>query len=119
MKKRAERPDVSSGYDLWSETYDATSNPLVALDRRHTMVFFAPQPGEYILDAACGTGHYLAQISQAGARPIGLDFSRAMLRIARRRCVTTPLVYADLEAELPFPYEDFDAALCTLAGEHI
>lgn len=38
MKQRVERPGVCTGYDLWSETYDRTPNPLVALDRRHTML---------------------------------------------------------------------------------
>ncbi|HEV3204192.1 MAG TPA: methyltransferase domain-containing protein [Gemmataceae bacterium] len=119
MKKRVERPGVSKGYDLWSESYDQTPNPLVALDRRTTLDFLAPRPGEYILDAACGTGFYLNAIAQAGGRPIGLDFSRCMLRVARCRVPRVPLIYADLESELPFPREDFDAVLCALVGEHL
>ena len=119
MKKRVERPGVSVGYDLWSETYDRTPNPLVALDRRHTMRILDPKPEEYVLDAACGTGCYLDSIASLGGRPVGLDFSRSMLRVARRRCPKVPLVYAHLEDELPFPHEDFDAVLCSLVGEHL
>src|SRR6267143_3913913 len=36
-KRRTERLGVREGYDRWSETYDATPNPLVALDE--TVVF--------------------------------------------------------------------------------
>jgi hypothetical protein len=36
-KRRIERLGVREGYDRWSETYDATPNPLVALDE--TVVF--------------------------------------------------------------------------------
>src|SRR5262245_59563277 len=31
------RVSVQAGYDLWSETYDATPNPVVAMDARHTV----------------------------------------------------------------------------------
>jgi hypothetical protein len=30
--KKIGRPGVRDGYDRWAETYDATSNPLVALE---------------------------------------------------------------------------------------
>ena len=37
MSKRVERPGVRAGYDRRAETYDATPNPLVSLDRRYTL----------------------------------------------------------------------------------
>jgi SAM-dependent methyltransferase len=78
-----------------------------------------PRRDECVLDAACGTGQHLRAIAEAGGRPIGLDFSRAMLRVARQRLPHVPLVYADLDDELPFLSEDFEAVLCALAGEHL
>lgn len=117
--KKVERPRVRDGYDLWSQTYDTTPNPLVSLDRRITLPVLAPKPDECVLDAACGTGQHLRAITEAGGHPIGLDFSRAMLRVARQRVPRVPLVYADLDDELPFLTEDFEAILCALAGEHL
>ena len=38
-KRRIERLGVREGYDRWSETYDATPNPVVALDE---IVVFEP-----------------------------------------------------------------------------
>jgi SAM-dependent methyltransferase len=117
--KRVERPEVRDGYDLWSQTYDDTPNPLLSLDRRITLPLLDPKRDEWVLDAACGTGQHLRAIADAGGRPIGLDFSRAMLRVARQRVPGVPLVHADLDDDLPFLAEDFEAILSALAGEHL
>jgi SAM-dependent methyltransferase len=119
MSTRIERPDVRSGYDAWAPAYDATANPLVALDRRYTMAVLRPRPGERILDAGCGTGVHLDALVRASARPIGLDGSRGMLAMARRRVGALPLAQADLNGTLPFRACTFDAVLCALVGEHL
>src|SRR6266498_1552672 len=54
MGKKVDRPSVRDGYDLWSETYDATPNPLVALDRRYTIGLLRPQPSERIVSGRSG-----------------------------------------------------------------
>jgi SAM-dependent methyltransferase len=117
--KRVDRPGVRDGYDRWSETYDSTPNPLVSLDRRYALGLLRPAAGEVILDAACGTGQHLKAVARAGARPVGLDLSRAMLRVARRRAPGVPLAQADLCRELPLRRGAFDAVLCALVGEHL
>ena len=66
MRRKVHRPGVREGYDRWSSSYDRTPNPLVALDRRHTLDLLAPRPGERILDAGCGTGANLGAILRAG-----------------------------------------------------
>ena len=83
----------------------------MSLDRRVTLPLLDPKRDECVLDAACGTGHHLRAIAEAGGRPIGLDFSRAMLRVARQRVPRAPLVHADLDDDLPFLTEDFEAIL--------
>ena len=119
MKRKIVRPGVRGGYDLWAAAYDATPNPLVALDRRHTLEVLAPQRGEWILDAGCGTGAHIHAMGRAGARPVGLDFSRGMLRVARRANQSVPLVQADLNHGLPVVRNVFDALLCALVSEHL
>lgn len=114
-----ERVDVRAGYDLWSRTYDGEANPLVALDRRVTLDWLAPCAGERLLDAACGTGGHLGPLLRAGTRPVGLDLSRGMLRVARAGFPAVPLVEADLEEPLPLRDASFDACLCALVGEHV
>ena len=119
MAKKIERPGVREGYDLWSGTYDQTPNPVVAMDHRHTLGLLSPRPGESVLDAGCGTGRNLGRIASAGARPVGVDFSLGMLRVARARLPQVPLLQADLQAALPLADNRFSAVLCALIGEHL
>jgi SAM-dependent methyltransferase len=119
MAKRVKRVDAQKGYDLWSETYDRTPNPIVAMDGRQTLGLLAPQRGERILDAGCGTGRHLKLLMDAGAKTIGLDFSQGMLEVARRNHPEALLVRADLQQPLPFSSACFDALLCALIGEHL
>ncbi|HSE36295.1 MAG TPA: class I SAM-dependent methyltransferase [Blastocatellia bacterium] len=117
--KRIERVGPREGYDLWSETYDSTPNPVVAMDLRHTIRLLAPSTGELILDAGCGTGRNLRPLLAAETRAVGIDFSHRMLQVARRRLENAPVALAHLEADLPFGDGLFDAVLCALAGEHL
>jgi SAM-dependent methyltransferase/ribosomal protein S18 acetylase RimI-like enzyme/mannose-6-phosphate isomerase-like protein (cupin superfamily) len=113
------RVGVQRGYDLWAETYDTSPNPVVSMDARHTLELMAPEPGEAILDAGCGTGRHLSPLVARGCRPIGVDFSFRMLRVARQRLPTVPLVQGALEQRLPFVDGCFDQVLCALVGEHL
>jgi SAM-dependent methyltransferase len=119
IRKKTKRVTAREGYDLWANTYDQTPNPVVAMDSRHTLNLLAPQPGQKILDAGCGTGRNLTRIRNAGAKPYGLDFSLGMLRVAKRAVPDVPLVQADLQAEFPFRSAGFSAVLCALIGEHL
>lgn len=113
------RPGVRAGYDNWAASYDETPNPLVALDRIHTVAMLSPRPGERILDAGCGTGGNLGALVRARACPFGIDFSRGMLQVARRALGPIPLAQADLNQDLPVKSRSFDAVLCALVGEHL
>ena len=118
-KKRLSRVDPGEGYDLWAETYDQTLNPLVSLDRRHTLDLLKPEPGDVVLDAACGTGQNLRRLVRSGSRATGLDLSCGMLRVARRSVPEAPLVRANLQRPLPLRDRTFDSVLCALVGEHL
>lgn len=65
--------------------------------------------GRRILDLACGAGRYLETLAAAGARPVGLDLSMALLRAAR---VAAPsdVVRADVR-QLPFAAGAFDGVI--------
>lgn len=117
--KKIERVGVREGYDIWSETYDHTLNPVVAMDARHTIAMLAPKSGELILDAGCGTGRNLLPLMAAGSQPIGIDLSIGMLKVARRNMPDAPLAVADLQKPYPFQVSQFDAVLCALIGEHL
>ncbi len=58
-------------------------------------------PGARVLDLGCGPGQDTAWLVEQGYPATGVDLSGGMLREARRRGVTAPLVQADLR-HLPF-----------------
>jgi ubiquinone/menaquinone biosynthesis C-methylase UbiE len=74
----------------------------------------APQPGERVLDVACGTGvvarHAVAQVG-AGGRVVGLDMNPHMLAIARARAPAVEWREGNAMA-LPFTAHAFDVVVC-------
>ena len=116
---RVERPDVRSGYDRWAETYDATPNPVVALDRRVTLHAFDAAADTTVLDAGCGTGAHLESLQRKGLRALGLDLSRGMLRVARHAAPNAWLAQADLNRAFPIRPGSVDAVLSSLVSEHL
>ena len=118
-RRRISRPGVREGYDRWSESYDSTPNPVVSLDRRYTLPALNPRPGEWILDAGCGTGAHLRAIVEASARPVGLDFSLGMLKVSQRSAPAAALVQADLNRSLPVRGGVFDGLVSALVSEHL
>lgn len=117
--KKIERVGPRQGYDIWSEAYDSTPNPVVAMDSRYAIEMLSPQSGELILDAGCGTGRNFGKLQLAGSDTIGIDFSYGMLNVARRNYSDLPVLLADLDRTLPFETGSFDAVLCALIGEHL
>ena len=67
------------------------------------------QPGDRVLDAACGTGELALAALDAGGVVTGLDFSERMLEQARRKSDAIEWVRGDVLA-LPFEDGAFDAA---------
>ncbi|HHW98856.1 MAG TPA: class I SAM-dependent methyltransferase, partial [Firmicutes bacterium] len=43
------------------------------------------QPGDYILDIACGTGNFSARMAEQGAEVVAFDFSEKMIAHAKKR----------------------------------
>jgi SAM-dependent methyltransferase len=72
--------------------------------------------GSELLDIACGTGLVTSQAMMRGAAARGLDFSPAMLNLARARGVTAD--EGDAEA-LPYPDGTFDAVVSNFGIHHV
>jgi malonyl-CoA O-methyltransferase len=68
--------------------------------------------GQMALDAGCGSGRYLRELVDRGARATGIDLSPAMLKRARE--TTARLARADIRA-LPFDTMTMDLVVCGLA----
>lgn len=68
----------------------------------------APDVGDWVLDAGCGTGNLTRLLVAAGADVVGLDASAPMLGRARGKCPDATFVPHDLNRPLPFPAASFD-----------
>ncbi len=78
--------------------------------------------GERVLELGCGPGHLLVELTAWGRRPVGLEASPAMLRLARRnlrrRRLPVRLVQARAQT-LPFAGEAFYAVVVTFPADFI
>jgi demethylmenaquinone methyltransferase/2-methoxy-6-polyprenyl-1,4-benzoquinol methylase len=107
-------PDaVRTMFDRIAPVYDLMNRFMTAgLDGRWRTLTasLAVQPGDRVLDAACGTGDLaLADLRAGASRVTGLDFSERMLARARTKAPALEWVQGDMLA-LPFEPESFDAA---------
>ncbi len=112
-------------FDDWPDRYEKWfTTPIGALVKRVEWELIddllRPRPGEFILDAGCGTGVFTLDMISCGARVIGLDLSLSMIRRARQKGRTSQLriISADI-LRLPFPENSFDKTVSITALEFI
>jgi ubiquinone/menaquinone biosynthesis C-methylase UbiE len=82
-----------------------------------------PQPGQAVVDVACGQGVLCRLLRDRGASVTGIDASRPLIAAARQRDAghDRPIAYHVADArDLAFlPAAHFDAAACVLAIQNI
>lgn len=76
------------------------------------------QPGQKLLDVACGPGQIAGLAISRGIEAAGIDISQEMIDIANTRVPTGTFKVADAEA-LPFEDNSFDAATCGYGIIHL
>lgn len=113
---------IKAMFDAIAETYDRL-NSLMSVGLHHKwrelgVLLALLHTGDSALDVCCGTGDFAFALRRAVGREgrvVGLDFSEAMLDVAREKCGRNQLwvdfVQGDLLA-LPFADGEFDA--CTV-----
>ncbi|MGA7122095.1 MAG: class I SAM-dependent methyltransferase [Polyangiaceae bacterium] len=114
--------DPSSGYDLWSSTYDSDNgNLLIDLDE----LMFAgllkrlPLHGKLVADVGCGTGrHWKKILAEEPAELTGHDASKGMLRRLRRKYPDATVHHARAES-LVHADASCDVVVSTLALSHV
>jgi ubiquinone/menaquinone biosynthesis C-methylase UbiE len=112
-------------FDDWPDRYEKWfTTPIGSLVKRVEweliLDLFRPGPGEFILDAGCGTGVFTLDMISCGARVVGLDLSLSMIRKARQKARSSRLqvISADI-LNLPFPENTFPKAVSITALEFI
>ena len=115
---REKRIAVKNMFDRIAPRYDLL-NRLVSLGldrgwRRLALEMVDVGPGDLVLDLACGTGDLCEQVLARGARVVGADFSREMLRGAVARGIEVDFTNADA-AQLPIASSSIDVVTCGFA----
>src|SRR5262245_13390178 len=105
-----------------AETYESYMVPTLFAPWASLLVQSAnPQPGEHVLDVACGTGvvaRHVAPRIGSGGKVSGLDLNPNMLTVARTAAEREGLAieWHEGQAEkLAFPDGSFDLVLCQFA----
>jgi len=80
--------------------------------------FFGDISGRKILDAGCAKGRFAKILAEKGAKVYGLDFSRKMIREARKTIKSVEFKVGSL-TKIPFEDNFFDFILCVEVLEHI
>ncbi|MBT9257384.1 methyltransferase domain-containing protein [Phycicoccus sp. MAQZ13P-2] len=110
-------------YDAFAEAY-ARANEHGLFNRWYArpavLDLLGDVAGRRILDAGCGAGPLVADLTERGARVAGFDASPAMIGLARRRLgEEADLQVADLTRSLPYLDEAFDDAVAVLVLHYL
>ncbi len=107
------------GYDREAKVYDAKRSfyevGYGGLRERKMLSLFCRGPK--VLNVACGSGRLLSFLSEKGFEVVGIDFSKGMLNVAKKKtvgCRNLDLLIADAEF-LPFRKDAFDEIVCSRA----
>ena len=114
--------DVAAMFDQVASKYDST-NDILAMGqtrrwRRLVSEAVDPQPGQFILDLAAGTGTSSAPMAATGATVVPCDFSVGMLEVGKARVPWLPFTAGD-GMHLPFTDNTFDAVTISFGLRNI
>src|SRR5882762_2342717 len=107
-----------AGWQQAAAEYDATFAQATAPFVEALLDEAGVVAGIRVLDVCCGTGLVTAAATARGARPIGLDFSSAMLHQARQAHPELQFDEGDAEALL-YADDSFDAVVSNFGIHHV
>lgn len=105
----------------WDDTVGEGNRWQLTLINPAVERLLAPQPGETLLDVACGNGSFSRRLAALGARVVAFDFSERLLALAKEHTADdAPIEYHQIDATdeaqlLALGAQRFDAAVCNMA----
>lgn len=107
-----------SGWESAANEYDAGFGRLTTQSIGPMLDALGVAAGHALLDVACGPGYLAAEAARRGAAVTGLDFSAAMVELARQRNPGLRFQEGDAQA-LPYPDASFDAVTMNFGLLHL
>ena len=109
---------VCHTYDAIAKQFDEAYCKTIYFQKQFDKFVAKLKPGSKIIDIGCGTGHLAKHLSDKGFQVTGIDFSKSMLEIARKRCQSCTFIIADI-AEFNYSAELYDAAILSFSIIHL
>ena len=110
--------DAKRNWSAVAERYDRLSSTLFPPITSAFLSFVQLQPGQLVLDVACGPGYLTTAAAEAvgiAGRVVGADLSPGMIKLAMSRATQRNLEYREMNAEaLDLPDGLFNVVLCQL-----
>ena len=108
-------------YNAWAYQYDNNINPTRDLDKIVTKKSLSNIDFFKVLELGCGSGKNTEWLISKADRLVGLDFSKNMLALARKKITSEKVTFinADINKKWPVNNNSFDLATINLTLEHI
>lgn len=114
------RSEESSDWNRNAEFYrtDDRSPLMFDLASRRDR-YYDIKPGQRVLDLGCGSGATVARLRDRGVDVVGVDYSSAMIEVARREYGLGDHVRCADATDLPFETNSFDIVLANGVLHHL
>ncbi|HYC34426.1 MAG TPA: class I SAM-dependent methyltransferase [Candidatus Paceibacterota bacterium] len=109
--------DTIDWYDENAEIYARAANSTNMADAVSVFLKCLP-PNPLVLDAGCGSGRDSKELHKGGAKVIGIDISKGMLKIAQRDNPDIEFVHGDI-TNMPFEDNRFDGVWAQASLVHM
>ncbi|MFO0942593.1 MAG: class I SAM-dependent methyltransferase [Pirellulales bacterium] len=112
---------IEKSYDQWAESYDSMSNKTRDLDLVATKANLGSRFFESVLEIGCGTGKNTEWLSLTCSRLVAVDFSEAMMALAKKKVSDRNVEFVRFNITEPWPNlgTGFDVITLNLVLEHI
>lgn len=112
---------VRDAYAAWAASYDSDVNATRDMDARALIAANLPLSGARVIEAGCGTGKNTAYLAAHAASVLALDFSPAMLEVARAKVTSAHVRFAEHDITQVWPAQGgwADLVVSNLVLEHV
>jgi ubiquinone/menaquinone biosynthesis C-methylase UbiE len=117
MSKTYQNPEAASSYGRFSVSRDGQMQ--YQLIEKALQNFLLPDPNLSILDAGCGSGWLVSELSKQYKTIQGIDLSPDLIKKAENTYPGLNFQVADLSSVLPFKNQSFDIIILNLVIHNI